>query len=190
MAVDTHVLDPNVLSDGNESPSSETSEPQDLVELEKEEPAIVVPKTRIRDVVLENIEDSLAEIKDYYTINKEQARLSFTVSVIAVSAGLLVLILGILLFYSYGFSGLGLSAGTTVGGVLLNFIGGAYFYLYKESLSRLNDFHDKLVKIQLTMLAVTLCEQVADSGRRDRIKEHLITEIVKRTANVVDQIPP
>lgn len=189
MKEDTYVQGTKTTSDGNEPPSSRTSEPQDLVELEKEAPAIVVPKTRIRDVVLGNIEDSLGEIKDYYRINKEQARLSFTVSVIAMSTGLVVLVLGIVLFYLYGFSGFGMSVVTGVSSVFLNFIGGAYFYLYKESTSRLNDFHDKLVKIQLTMLAVTLCEQIGDESHRDRIKEHLIIEIIKRTANLVEQIP-
>jgi hypothetical protein len=156
-------------------------EPQERVELEKEEPEIVAPKPRIKDVVLSNIEDSLGEIKDYYKINKEQARSSFKVSVIAMSVGFMVVVLGILLFYLYGYSGVGISSITVITSAFLNFMGGAYFYLYKESISRLNDFHDKLVRIQETMLAITLCDQIQENGNRDRIKEHLIKAIIKRT---------
>lgn len=132
---------------------------------------------------LDELDDwhSLGAIRDYYKINKEQARSTFAVSVIAMSAGLLVLVFGIILFYLYGSSGLGMSSITIISSAFLNIIGGAYFYLYKESISRLNDFHDKLVKLQATMLAATLCDQIADDSDRDRIKEHLIAEIIRQT---------
>ena len=149
--------------------------PQNRVEFEKEGPAIVVPKQRIREVVLGNIEDSLAELKDYYKINKELAKSSFVVSVIALFSGLLVLVLGTHFF--------GISKITVLSSALPNVIGGAYLYLYKESMSRLSDFHNKLLSIQKIMLAVTLVDQIEANRKRDQMIEHLITELIKHTAN-------
>jgi hypothetical protein len=168
------------MNDDDDVPQKTTSDKieaqtQNRVELEKEGPAIVVPKPRIADVVFGNIEDSLAELKDYYKINKEQARSSFNVSVIALFSGLLFLVLGTHF--------LGASKLTVLSSVLPNVIGGAYLYLYKESMSRLSDFHNKLLAIQKIMLAVTLVDKIEDDRKRDQMIEHLITELMKHSAN-------
>ena len=147
------------------------AQPQNRVELEKEGPAIVVPKLHLGEVVFGNIEDSLAELKDYYKINKEQARSSFIVSVISLFSGLLVLVLGTHF--------LGPSKLTILSSALPNVFGGAYLYLYKESMSRLSDFHNKLLAIQKIMLAVTLVDKIEDARERDQMIKHLITQLIK-----------
>jgi hypothetical protein len=102
------------------------------ISAEKDELELIQPKPTISEEIFSNIQDSLGEISDYYKINKQQARSSFVVSVAAIGLGLATLMAGILLFYKYGSSGISVSSLSAIGGLLLNFIGGAYFYLQRK----------------------------------------------------------
>jgi hypothetical protein len=62
----------------------------------------------------------------------------------------------------------------SAGGVLAEFIAGAYFYLYNRSLVQLNYFFDKLTSMQDTMLAIKLCENLPEPNATNS-KERLIT---------------
>jgi hypothetical protein len=130
--------------------------------------------------VLDIIQLSLNQISEYYAINKSQARRSFAFSVFSVVTGLLTLIGGIWL------SLLGktqVAAISASGGVLLQFIGGASFYIYNKSLTQLNYFYETLIRTQDTMLSIQLCDEL-DEARQDEIREKLILEIVTRTAKI------
>ena len=76
---------------------------------------------------------------------------------------------------------------SAIGGVLVQFIGGAYLHIYNKSLSQLNYFYDKLVTMQDTMLAIRLVDQIRDKERQLAIREKLIYELISRgttTANI------
>src|SRR5712664_2646079 len=90
--------------------------------------------------VLNTIQLGLNQITEYYTINKSQARKSFSFSVFAVVMGLVTLIGGVWLFYFGKTPNVGLAALSGIGGLLLQFIGGASFYIYNKSLAQLNYF--------------------------------------------------
>ncbi|MGC2695655.1 MAG: hypothetical protein WA738_07685 [Candidatus Angelobacter sp.] len=130
--------------------------------------------------VLSTIELGLNQITEYYTINKSQARKSFSFSVFAVVMGLVTLIGGAWLFYFGKTPNVGLAALSGIGGLLLQFIGGASFYIYNKSLAQLNYFYDKLVRMQDTMLSIQLCDQLEDKARQSAIRERLILEILTR----------
>jgi len=130
--------------------------------------------------VLSTIELGLNQITEYYTINKSQARKSFSFSVFAVIMGLITLIGGTWLFYFGKTPNIGLAALSGIGGLLLQFIGGASFYIYNKSLAQLNYFYDKLVRMQDTMLSIQLCNQLEDKSRQNKIREQLILEILTR----------
>ncbi len=110
--------------------------------------------------ILDTIQLSLNQLNEYYTINKSQARNSFTFSVFAIVVGLGTLLGGIWIFYLRETPKIELTAITSIAGVLTQFIGGAYFYLYRRSQEQLNFFFAQLVKMQDTMLSVKLCEEV------------------------------
>jgi hypothetical protein len=130
--------------------------------------------------VLNTIQLGLNQITEYYTINKSQARKSFSFSVFAVVSGLATLIGGVWLFYFGKTPNVGLAALSGVGGLLLQFIGGASFYIYNKSLAQLNYFYDKLVRMQDTMLSIQLSNQLEDKSRQNVIRERLILEILTR----------
>ena len=85
--------------------------------------------------VVGTIQLSLNQLTEYYAINKNQARNSFGWSIFAVVLGLITLISGIWLFYFQASSNLQLATITSLAGVLAEFIGAAYFYLYVKSIN-------------------------------------------------------
>ncbi len=134
--------------------------------------------------VLDTIQLSLNQIAEYYTINKSQARNSFRFSVFAVVVGLATLIVGIWMFYLGESHNLRFATITSIAGTLIQFIGGAYFYLYRISIQQLNYFYEQLVNMQHTMLAIKLSEQIEDRSQQSKVKEQLIAELIARGATV------
>ncbi len=138
--------------------------------------------------VLNTIELGLNQITEYYTINKSQARNSFAFSVFAVVTGLVTLVGGAWLFYFGKYPNSQLATLSSIGGILLQFIGGASFYIYNKSLVQLNYFYDKLLRMQDTMLSIQLCNQLDDKSRQSEIRERLILEILTRRGEIIPTI--
>lgn len=132
--------------------------------------------------IMDTIQLSLNQLNEYYSINKSQARNSFTFSVFAIVVGLATLIGGVWLFYFRESPRLELTAITSIAGVLTQFIGGAYFYLYRKSQEQLNFFFEQLVKMQDTMLSVKLCEQVQPPERQVELREKIILTLLQRSS--------
>lgn len=130
--------------------------------------------------VFDTIQLSLNQITEYYTINKSQARSSFRFSVFAIVAGLVTLIGGVWIFYMKDTPNIDLTIITGISSALIEFIGGAYFYLYNKSLKQLNFFYAKLVRMQDTMLAIKLTESL-DGDKEIEMKEKLIMELMARS---------
>lgn len=135
-----------------------------------------------RPDITDNILLNLNQINEYYTINKSQARSSFRSSVFAIIVGLLTIVGGVWIFYLQPESNVQLATVSTVGGVLAEFIGAAYFVLYNKTMDQANHLHDRLVKMQDTMLAISLCDRLEDNpSRHDAIKQ-VITALLTREA--------
>lgn len=133
--------------------------------------------------ILDTIQLSLNQLSEYYAINKSQARNSFRFSVFAVVVGLATLIGGIWLFYLTENQNIQLTAISGIAGALIQFIGGAYFYLYRKSLDQLNYFFSQLVKMQDTMLSVRLCEQIEPEDRQAELREKVILTLLERSSD-------
>lgn len=140
--------------------------------------------------ILDTIQLSLNQLNEYYTINKSQARNSFSFSVFAIVIGLATIVGGIWLFYLRDTPRIELTAITSLAGVLTQFIGGAYFYLYRRSQEQLNFFFGQLVKMQDTMLSVKLCEQVQPVERQVELREKIILTLLQRSSNLLPGSKP
>ena len=134
-----------------------------------------------KETIFDTIQLSLNQISEYYTINKSQARSSFNFSIFAIITGLVTLIGGIWLFYFKDTPRLDLTIISSISSVIVEFIGGAYFYIYNKSQKQLNYFYDKLVKMQDTMLAVQLCESLPQEKEIEQ-KEKMITILMERSS--------
>jgi hypothetical protein len=146
--------------------------------------------------IFDTIQLNLNQLSEYYTINKSQARNSFTASMTAIVIGFITIIFGIWIFY-FGAQP-NLTYLSVAGGILAQFIGGAYFYLYNKSLAQLNFFFERLTTVQDTMLSIKLCDQILEAPVKMKVLEQLIFQIITRDAStrryladgIASQLPP
>lgn len=139
------------------------------------------PQTTKQDVT-DTINESLYQIKEYYVLNKSQARNSFIVSIFAISLGLVTIIFGSWLLYFQNSATLQLTTLSGISGLLLEFIGGAYFVMYRKSIQQMNLFFGQLTKMQDTMLAINLLEKILDQEKKLVLMERIIMTLLQRSS--------
>jgi hypothetical protein len=104
----------------------------------------------IMSLMLKNV----AELKEYYIINKQQARKSFSSALFACIMGFVLFSAGVILAY------LDISKNvipyTTVAGVVIEIISGLFFWLYNKAIKQINIFHSTLLETQKFLTAVHL----------------------------------
>lgn len=160
------------------------------IELEKlsEEREQLKAKVQDKDVKVKNnvfntIQLNLNQTTEYYTINKSQAKQSFRASIFAIIIGLTTLVVGIwFMFYKENITMATISA---ISSVLLEAIGGMYFYVYRKSLEQLNFFYDKLEKTQDTMVAIELTNNISDDAKKMELQEKVILNLIERSSSNV-----
>ncbi|GEM_PF-1418996 len=131
--------------------------------------------------IFDTVQLSLNQMTEYYTINKSQARRSFNFSIFAIVVGLITIIAGVWLFYLNAAPNINLTILTGIAGLLLEFIGGAYFFVYRKSLEQVNFFFTQLVKIQDTMLSINLAKDLGDKEKEIESVEKIIESLLERS---------
>ena len=117
------------------------------------------------------------KLEEYYRVNRNHLQWSFWSSLGALAVGLVVLVIGVMAV----FQGSNSIAATiaTVGGVLTQFIGAGFFFLYSKNLTQLNVFYQQLVKLQDTMYAIGLVGHLPEP-RRAPTYETIIATLLTR----------
>lgn len=133
--------------------------------------------------IFDTIRLNLNQLNEYYIINKNQAKNSFRASMMAIIIGFATILAGIWFFYLSDNPNKNLTYLTIVGGVILQFVGGAYFYLHNKSIQQLNFFFQRLITTQDTMLSIGLVDRINDSNRKGSVYEQLIHAIINRKNN-------
>ncbi|WP_291285388.1 hypothetical protein [Flavobacterium sp.] len=126
--------------------------------------------------VLHLMIQNVAELREYYVINKQQARNSF-------SAALFISILGFLLFAS-GFvlsytmpDKSDIIPYSTVGGSIIEIIAGLFFWLYSKAIRQINIFHTSLQSTEKFLTAIQLVDKVS-IDKKDDIYREIISKII------------
>lgn len=130
--------------------------------------------------IFQTIQLSLNQLNEYYTINKNQAKSSFRFSVFAIVIGLITILTGIWLHY-LNITKIEISYLTAISGLILEFIGGAYFFMYKKSLEQVNFFFGQLIKIQDTMLSINLANNIESVEVKTEMNEKIIGSLLQRS---------
>jgi hypothetical protein len=148
----------------------------------KQEREKIIERIEKDDSVIDVIRLNLNQITEYYTINKNQARRSFSFSALVVFLGFITVIVAILLPFIKEGQKPELSIISGISGIVLQFIGGANFVLYNRTVEQSNRFYKQLTRIQDTMLAVELCKQVKDPEKNLQLMDKLITNLIERSS--------
>ncbi|MBM3092230.1 hypothetical protein GFB56_15600 [Ensifer sp. T173] len=130
--------------------------------------------------IIEGIQSNLGHLLEYYIINKGQAKSSFRASTTSIAVGFLTIIGGIWLSYAGRLSDNSAVYISVLAGVILQFIGAAYFYLYNRSLVQLNFFFNRLALMQDTLLAIRLTESIPEGEAKHKVLEKLVFTIATR----------
>jgi uncharacterized membrane protein (DUF106 family) len=129
--------------------------------------------------VMDVIRINLNQLSEYYTINKAQAKKSFSFSVLMIITGLIVIIVMIFLWF-HGKVGLNLAIISGLSGVIAEFIGATSLFLYKENSKQIQMFFDKLSYLQHIMLAVELTERLDDEKKSEQVSK-IISSLIQNT---------
>jgi len=122
-------------------------------------------------------------IDKYYYQTQVQANKSFLLSAAAATVSLAVLIAGIIMAYRAANVGsaqqwAGITA--TIAGVLGQFISAVFFYLYNSTITKMSEYHQKLVLTQNLSLALRITEDLRGDEQmkaRVRLIDYLATDI-------------
>jgi hypothetical protein len=122
---------------------------------------------------------NVAELREYYVINKQQARNSF-------SAALFISILGFLLFaggvvVSYFYRIPNVIQYSTISGTIVEIIAGLFFWLYSKAITQINLFHSSLLKTEKFLTAIQLVDKIS-SENKDKMYTFIINKIISQDA--------
>ena len=151
----------------------------DKIHVEREKITTKIEQEETPDI-FDTIQLSLNKIDEYYAINQGQARSSFRFCIAAVVVGLITIVAGIW-FYYFKVRDIQIAYITGFSGVLLEFIGGAYFFIYKKSVEQVNFFFGQLIRIQDTMVAINLAKNMGDEEKRAGLIEKIVVSLLERS---------
>lgn len=129
--------------------------------------------------VMDVIKINLNQLNEYYTINKAQARKSYSFSVTMIVIGFLVLIFSIILWL-FDKIGLNITVIAALSGLIAEFIGATSLLLYKESTRQIELFFEKLSNLQNIMLAIELTERLNNNRKEEEIGS-IISSLISNT---------
>ncbi len=109
--------------------------------------------------VLTLMRRNVAELREYYTINKQQARNAFSAAIFVCFLGFLLFGSGVVLSYAIPTSN-GIVQYSTVSGTIVEMISGLFFWLYSKAIKQINIFHQSLQGTQEFLTAIQLVEQI------------------------------
>ncbi len=120
--------------------------------------------------VQEIIKLNLNQLDEYYTINKNQSKNSYNVSVFMIIIGFVLIAVTVIVFYMHR-DKYTLSIITGLTGLISEFIGATSLLLYKESIKNVNEFIERLSYLQKVMLAIDLAEKLPRKKRDKQISK-------------------
>lgn len=126
-----------------------------------------------KDFFSELVSINFKYIDQYYQQTQSQANKSFYLSAAAAITGFLLICIGIALMYSNHITSAYIAAAS---GIISEFISSIFFYLYNKTISKMANYHKKLVLTQNISLALKTTEELS-SNKKEDILEHIIKEL-------------
>jgi len=123
---------------------------------------------------------NVAELREYYVINKMQARRSFSAALFISFLGFMLFASGIIIGYINNLPNAPLYS--TIGGSIVEIIAGLFFWLYSKAISQINLFHTSLLKTEKFLTAIQLTEKIS-AEHRDGMYSFIISNIIAPSLN-------
>lgn len=131
------------------------------------------------DLISKFSQQTSKHLDSYYLQTQNQANKSFAFSLSAGVVGLIVTTLGILLMFTADDARVLSSSILTASGVLSECLASGFFVLYYRTISRMGEYHQKLIISQNITLALTILERLPEGDTRTESQVLLIRELTK-----------
>jgi hypothetical protein len=120
----------------------------------------------------------------YHQIVQAQSRRSFDWALIGAGTGLLFFIVAAGFTIWTGKAAEALIP--AISGAVVEVVAGIVFYLYGKTASQMGEFHSRLERLQLYLLANSICESL-QGEERDKVRSDLIRAIAGTTQRIQTQ---
>jgi len=127
--------------------------------------------------VLTMMHRNVAELKGYYTINKQQARSAFSSAIFICFLGFTIFAVGVVITYLSPFRK-SVIPYSTLAGAIVEVISGLFFWLYSQSVKQINVFHDRLIETQRYLAAIQIVRNMSKSNR-DKVYANIVDKLMK-----------
>jgi hypothetical protein len=129
------------------------------------------------------IENNLDNMEKYYQLVRTQTEKSYGLTQAAAVVGFMVLVAGIILSFMKSFDNPSTIV-TLASGALIEFISAVFFYIYNRTVVQLNVYHEKLINVQDTMLALKVAQIIQDQKLKDETMADLTKALTSRLQRI------
>lgn len=130
--------------------------------------------------VLKLMIKNVAELREYYVMNKQQARSSFSAALFICILGFLLFASGIIVSYTYKVDQV--ISYSTIGGTIVEIIAGLFFWLYSKAITQINIFHSSLLRTEKFLTAIQLVDKIS-AEQRDKTYSYIIQQIISQNSD-------
>jgi hypothetical protein len=127
------------------------------------------------------IQINLKNMEQYYTMVGTQTDKSYRLTRSAAIIGFAVLIAGVIIGLVQQ-SAKGVPAATMAGGAVIQFISAIFFYIYNRTIRQLDVYHERLVSVQDTMLALKVAQVITNPEKKDSTMSELTRALTGKLA--------
>jgi hypothetical protein len=128
--------------------------------------------------ILEIMIRNVKELKEYYVINKQQARNSFSAALLISVLGFFLFSTGIIINTLFQRSN-DIIIFTTISGSIIEIISGLFFWLYNKAIKQINIFHESLQDTQKYLTAIQLSDRMTEE-KRDLVYSFIIGQMINK----------
>lgn len=122
---------------------------------------------------------NVENLSTYYIQVKNHANRSFWAAMMISVFGFALIACALVIGFQAGQSGRIISYVVTAAGVLTEFISAVLFYLYRQTVAQMKEYHDSLLSVQNILLSLRLVERMSD-GSKDEATVRLIDKLLQK----------
>ncbi len=139
-------------------------------EIKEEVDKVIVSFQEDKGDVLNLMIKNVAELREYYVMNKQQARNSFSAALFISILGFFLFASGIIITYAIPEKG-SVVPYSTISGVIVEIIARLFFWLYSKAIKQINIFHTSLQSTEKFLTAIQLVDKISTKKKTIFIKK-------------------
>lgn len=127
---------------------------------------IFKPQNSIKKINMEDIEGAYTELNMNYKILRNQVQAGFVFSIVALLIGLLIISYSVIMT----FGGYKIDNLYIISGIIIEFISGTFFIVYKINFNRLNTISDELFKMWKIIISLKEIKNLEGNNKIEMTK--------------------